>query len=109
MALPVYGASSKLVDPPMIAIRFGNDIFCKGVVTGNVSVNYDLPIISGGKYATVGIGFTISEVDPYDAQTVITQGSYRGLDYKNNLERNTWSMSATPANYTNLQNQVATR
>ena len=109
MALPVYGASSKLVDPPMIAIRFGNDIFCKGVVTGTVSVDYNLPIISNGKYASVGIGFTISEVDPYDAQTVITQGSYRGLDYKNNLERNTWAMQATPTNYTNMQNTRMTR
>lgn len=87
-ALPSYGASQKMVDPPMVAVRFGNDIFIKGVVTGGVSVTYALPLIEGNKYAHVSVSFTVEEVDPYDARTVMTAGSFRGLD--SSLERNNW-------------------
>ena len=89
IALPVYGATEKMVDPPIIACRFGNDIFIRGVVEGNVGVDYDLPIISGNKYAHVGVSFTIVEVDPYSAPQVMTSGSFRGFDAS--LERNVWT------------------
>lgn len=88
IALPAYGASQKLVDPPMIAVRFGQDIYIKGVVSGAVSVSYALPLLENGKYAHVGISFTVEEVDPYNAQTVMRTGSYRGID--TSLERNIW-------------------
>ena len=87
-ALPTYSTSSKMVDPPMVAIRFGNEIFCKGVVSGDVRVTYDLAVLQNGKYAQVGLGFTIMEVDPYDALTVQQIGSFRGLD--TSLERRLW-------------------
>ena len=89
IALPVYGATEKMVDPPIIACRFGNDIFIRGVVEGSVGVDYDLPIISGNKYAHVGVSFTIVEVDPYSAPQVMTSGSFRGFDAS--LERNVWT------------------
>lgn len=87
-ALPAYGASEKMVDPPMVAVRFGNDVFIKGVVVGNVSVTYALPLIEGNKYAHVSVAFTVEEVDPYDARTVMEAGSFRGLD--TTLERGAW-------------------
>jgi hypothetical protein len=87
-ALPVYSASSKMVDPPLIAIRFGNEIFCKGIVSGDVRVTYDTPVLQNGKYAQVSLSFTIVEVDPYDALTVKQVGSFRGLDAS--LERRLW-------------------
>lgn len=87
-ALPAYSVAQKMVNPPIIAVRLGNEIFIKGVVTGGVSVSYDLPILSDGRYAKVMIGFTVSEIDPYDAQTVLTQGSFRGLS--TSLERRVW-------------------
>lgn len=88
VALPAYNASEKLVDPPLIAVRFGNDIFIKGVVNGAVSTTYALPILENDKYAHVSISFTVEEVDPYSAQQVATAGSFRGLD--TTLERNMW-------------------
>ena len=91
IALPVYGASEKMVNPPIIACRFGNDIFIKGVVTGSVGVDYMLPIIEGDKYAHVAVSFTVSEIDPYDANQVASSGSFRGFD--SSLERNIWSNS----------------
>jgi hypothetical protein len=91
-ALPKYNNSSKMVDPPIVAVRFGSDIFCKGIVQGGVSTTYDLPIITdklgNDKYSIVGISFTLNEIDPYDATTVMSAGSYRGLDAT--LERNIW-------------------
>ena len=87
-ALPVYSSTSKLVDPPLVAVRFGNDIFCKGVVSGDVRVTYNVPVLQNGKYADVTLGFTIQEVDPYDAFTVQQVGSFRGLD--TSLERRLW-------------------
>ena len=84
-ALPQYSSAEKMVDPPMVAVRFGNDIYIKGVVTGSVSVEYSPPILETNKYAVVTIGFEVSEVDPYDASMVAQAGSFRGLD--KSLER----------------------
>jgi hypothetical protein len=91
-AYPKYGDTEKLVDPPLVAVRLGDDIYIKGIVSGSVQITYDLPIITdengNDKYAIVTIGFTINEVDPYDAETVALAGSFRGLN--STLERNLW-------------------
>lgn len=87
-ALPNYGSSQKLVDPPMVAVRFGTEVFIKGVITDGVSVTYQLPYLETDKYAHVSVSFTVEEVDPYDAKTVMQTGSFRGLDPT--LERNIW-------------------
>lgn len=81
-ALPrynIYSSGSKSVIPPMVAIRFGNDIFIKGVVNGGVQVQYEKPILVGSKYAQVTVSFTVSETDPYDADTILAEGSFRGV------------------------------
>lgn len=87
-ALPVYGGAQKMVDPPMVAVRFGEELFIKGIVADGVSVTYELPILENNKYANVSVAFQVQEVDPYDAQTVMQTGSFRGLD--TSLERNIW-------------------
>lgn len=79
IALPKYNLSNKAVEPPLVAIRLGRQVFIKGVVTSGITVNYKKPILANEKYAVVGISFTVSEVDPYDASTVYTNGSFRGL------------------------------
>lgn len=79
-ALPTYALQSKMVNPPLVSLKLGNDIFIKGVVQGGVGVYYDLPILANGKYAKVNISFSISEVVPYEATQVMQFGSYRGLD-----------------------------
>ena len=76
-ALPVYASSEKMVDPPMVACRFGNDIYIKGVITGAVGVSYQLPILRNNKLAKIDISFNVSEVDAYDAMMVSQIGSYR--------------------------------
>ena len=76
IALPKYNLTNKTIEPPLVAIR---QVFIKGVVTSGITVNYKKPILANEKYAVVGISFTISEVDPYDASTVYTNGSFRGL------------------------------
>ena len=48
MALPRYAAAEKMVDPPLIAVRFGNQLFIKGVVTSGITVTYKKPILSSG-------------------------------------------------------------
>ena len=96
-ALPRYSASEKMVDPPIISLRLGDDIFIKGVVSNNVQISYSLPIITdiNGKdrYAMVEINFSINEIDPYDAETVLVAGSFRGLD--TSLERNLWKQGGS--------------
>ena len=91
VALPKYSTADKMVDPPLVAIRFGNEIFCKGVVNGTVAVTYDLPVLQNGKYAQVALNFTVTEIEPYDAETVLKVGSWRGLDQS--LERRIWKSS----------------
>jgi hypothetical protein len=98
-ALPSYASAQKMVNPPVVALRLGDEIFIKGVVSGGVSVSYEPPLLApkyeGGpsKYATVKIGFTINEIDPYDAQDVMKYGSFRGLS--TSLERRIYGNTGT--------------
>lgn len=85
IALPKYLSSDKMVDPPMVALRFGNDIFIKGVVTNGISLSYSGPILRTGKYARCSITFTVNEITPYDAQSILSLGSFRGIS--KDLER----------------------
>lgn len=89
-AVPSYGLTQKMVDPPMVAVRFGNDVFIKGVVTGSVGVTYELPLLNNDKYAHVTVSFTVEEAEPYDALSILNAGSFRGID--TTLERNFWSV-----------------
>lgn len=79
IAVPKYNLSNKAIEPPLVAIRLGKEVFIKGIVSGGISVTYGKPILVNEKYATVEISFTVSEVDPYDASTVFQNGSFRGL------------------------------
>jgi len=79
IAVPKYNLKNKLVEPPLVAIRFCDQIFIKGIVSGSVGVNYMKPILRDGTYAKVDISFTIYETDPYDATTIAEQGGFRGL------------------------------
>ena len=60
-------------------VRFGDDLFIKGIVQNNISVTRKKPLLDDGKYALIDIAFVVTEVDPYDADTVAQQGSFRGL------------------------------
>ncbi len=79
IAVPKYTLSSKAIEPPLVAIRLGKEVFIKGIVNGGVRVTYGKPILVNEKYAAIKIDFTVSEVDPYDATTVFQNGSFRGL------------------------------
>lgn len=89
IALPRYDASNKEVVPPMVAVRLGNEVFVKGVVDGSVSVTYQKPIMDDGRYAQVQVSFTVSEVEPFDAESVSQLGSFRGITktFKNGIWR----------------------
>ena len=80
IALPRYNGDTKLVDPPLVAVRFGNDIFIKGVVVGGISTTLKKPILEGEKYAHVTLTFNVKEVAPYDALSVQENGLLRGLN-----------------------------
>ena len=94
-----YSGRSKSVIPPMVAVRYGNDIFIKGIVNSNVSVTYGKPILWNKKYAVVTVNFTIYEVEPFDADIIVQEGSFRGITrtFKDGIFKST---SDVP-NYTN--------
>ncbi len=102
-----YSSGSKAVIPPMVALRFGNDIFIKGVINSTVQCTYQKPILWNDKYAVVDIGFSIYETDPYDAAAISEQGSFRGITrtFKDGIYSDTVSAasqnSSTPANSSN--------
>lgn len=98
-ALPRYASAEKMVNPPVVAVRFGKDIFCKGVVDGGVGVVYSGPILRTDVYAVVEVSFSISEIDPYDADSVMTVGGYRSLN--TTLERRVWSASGSSSTFNN--------
>ncbi len=79
IAVPKYNLSNKAIEPPLVAVRLGKEVFIKGVVTSGISLTYSKPILDNEKYAQVAVSFTVSEVDPYDASSVYKNGSFRGL------------------------------
>lgn len=81
--LPAYSMSAKMVNPPIVAFRMGEDIFIKGIINGSLGLTYTAPILENGKYALVSFTLNISEIDPYDAQTVMKTGSYRATSTGN--------------------------
>lgn len=79
IALPKYTAQNNVVEPPIVAVRFGDEIFIRGIVDSGVNVTYEKPILSNNRYARVTVAFTVYEIDPYDAPTVFKNGSFRGV------------------------------
>lgn len=79
ITVPKYNLSNKAVEPPLVALRLSNEVFIKGIVNGSIGITYSLPILSNGKYAQITLSLEITEVDPYDASTVFTNGSFRGV------------------------------
>lgn len=79
VALPNYHHDTKEVEPPMVAVRFGDEIFIKGVVNGGIDVEYKKPLLDNNKYAIVNITFKVSEVDPMDAKSISQVGSFRNI------------------------------
>ena len=79
IAVPKYNLSNKAIEPPLVGIRLGREVFIKGIVSGGITVTYGKPILVNEKYATIKVSFTVSEVDPYDSTTVFQNGSFRGL------------------------------
>ena len=79
IAVPKYNTTNKAVEPALVAMRIGDQLFVKGVVTSGIGITYERPILDNGKYAQVKLSITIAEVDPYDATTVFKNGSFRGM------------------------------
>lgn len=79
IVVPKYNLSNKAIEPPLVAIRLGREVFIKGIVNSGISITYGKPILVNEKYATMKVSFTVSEVDPYDATTIFKNGSFRGL------------------------------
>ena len=77
-AVPKYNITNKAVEPPLIAIKIAEQVFVKGVLTSGIGITYSKPILDNNKYAGVSLSITVSEVDPYDAETIFKNGSYRG-------------------------------
>ncbi|MBO5423946.1 MAG: hypothetical protein J6A25_00365 [Lachnospiraceae bacterium] len=79
ISVPKYTEANNIVEPPIVAVRFGNEIFVRGIVDSGVNVQYSKPILENDKYAQVQLSFNIKEIDPYDAPTIFKNGSFRGL------------------------------
>lgn len=100
--LPDYQATSKVVNPPIVSLKLGNDIFIKGVVSSNLGITYRYPILKNGRFAEVQINLTISEIDPYSARDVIYTGSYRSNTISTTLDRKDSELFSSPSPSTNL-------
>lgn len=79
IALPKYHWENQAIEPPLVALRLGNEIFIKGVLLQGITVTYGKPILTNNKYAKANVNLTIAEVDPYDSETVFKNGGFRGV------------------------------
>ena len=87
LSVPEYTDATRMVNPPMVAVRIGDQIFIKGIVQ-SVTMSYELPLLqtnSGLKYAVINLSFTVAETDAYTASYIAEHGSFRGLS--SSLER----------------------
>lgn len=83
MGLPKYSANnttSRMINPPQIAVRLGNTLFIKGIVAGDIGVTYKGAIDRNNKYQEVDVTFNVEEVEPQDAESILKWGSFRGLE-----------------------------
>lgn len=105
MVVPKYSDTNRMVNPPLVALRIGNEIFIKGVVTQGVSITYELPLLQDLKYAVVNLSFTVSEILPFDASEIGELGSFRGMN--KTLERRilTLQESIAPAARVSLEDE----
>ena len=111
-ALPryqIYTSGSKSVIPPMVAVRFGTDIFIKGIVNGGVQVQYKKPILNNNKYALVDVNFNIYETDPYDADSILADGSFRGVtrSFKDGIYKSNYVGPNLTMNKSNIDTGVS--
>lgn len=81
LVLPDYDSANKIVNPPVVSLKIRDEIYIKGVVSGNVGVTYSLPIINYGddtrsvyKYAVVALSFGVNEITPYSASILPKAG-----------------------------------
>lgn len=81
--LPVYQSTGKVVNPPIVSMKIRDEIYVKGTV-GSISKGFQLPIINYGtdrsplfKYAVVNLGFSVTEITPYDASIISGFGGFR--------------------------------
>jgi hypothetical protein len=79
ISVPKYNIDNKAVEPPLVAVRLGNEIFIKGIVNGSIALTYSKPILVNNKYSQVTVSFQVTETDPYDASTIEKNGSFRGV------------------------------
>lgn len=79
ISVPRYNLNNKAVEPPLVAVRLGKELFIKGVCTSGCNVTKNKPILTNDRYAQVSVSITISEVDPYDSTTIFQNGSFRGV------------------------------
>jgi hypothetical protein len=79
VALPNYHDESSEVVVPMVAVRFGDQLFIKGVVDGGVTVTYSGLLLSNNKYSKINISFKVYEIDPMDARSIAQVGSFRNI------------------------------
>lgn len=102
LVLPEYEAANKLVNPPLVSLKIRDEIYIKGVVSGNVGLTYGLPIINYGtesapsfKYAMITISFGVNEITPYSASILpAVGGKFRqGIGSTGTANRN-WSASS---------------
>ena len=85
--LPVYGGANRMVSPPIVAMRIGNEIYIKGVLEA-CGITYNLPMLRNGKYASIDVALTVKETEPFDAEMIAQLGSFRT---SKTLNRNIYS------------------
>lgn len=76
--LPKYVDATKAINPPVISVRIGRDIYIKGVCS-RVQHEWNGPI-RDDRYLQCDISFDVQEYNAYDAKLAKTLGKYRGQD-----------------------------
>ena len=78
LSLPKYTDTTKVLVPPSILIRFGEESCIRGVPS-NISKTASGVWLKNGKLSEISLTFTITEVEPFSAQYVAKNGTLRSI------------------------------
>lgn len=76
-ALPRYTLVTRLVNPPVVSVCIGKQIYIKGVVNSGVTHTFK-GAIRDEKYNEITLSFSVTEITPYDAESIQRLGKFRG-------------------------------
>lgn len=72
---PSFNFETSKIVPPMVLIKFGQAATIRGVITSPIQCNLKEPWLKDGTLALADVSFTVTEIDQYSAEYIMSFGT----------------------------------